>query len=146
MLKPMRKLALGTASVLVIAIGCAATDYGADANNMTSATKMSPASLAADLSSPDKSFRKDDIRWAQVELRFRGLYHGSLDGVLGPETKRAVEQFQKNSGLDQTALLDAKTWEALTGNSEIGEGSSAPSDSDGVGSIRNSTESSDLGR
>jgi peptidoglycan hydrolase-like protein with peptidoglycan-binding domain len=66
--------------------------------------------------------RTNDIRWAQVKLRFRGLYQGSLDGILGPETKRALSRFQKIEGLDRTASLDAQTWEALTGNSAVGEG------------------------
>jgi peptidoglycan hydrolase-like protein with peptidoglycan-binding domain len=67
--------------------------------------------------------RTNDIRWAQVELRVRGLYNGSLDGILGPETKRALSQFQQMNGLGRTASLDAQTWEALTGNSAIVEGS-----------------------
>ena len=38
---------------------------------------------------------KDDIRSAQLELRNMGLYAGSLDGIAGPETKRALDQFQE---------------------------------------------------
>ncbi len=146
MKKLMRKLALGTVSILALGIGCAALDYGANANNIANVTKMSPTLQASDLLSPDNPIRKDDIRWAQVELRYRRLYHGSLDGVLGPETKRAIEQFQQDSGLDQTALLDARTWDALIGNSAIEEGSSAPPSSDDVGSKKNSSPASDLGR
>jgi hypothetical protein len=70
------------------------------------------------------ALRKDDIRWAQVELRDKRLYKGSLDGILGPETKRALGQFQKNNGLGRTASLDAQTWGALTGDPGIGQGSS----------------------
>jgi peptidoglycan hydrolase-like protein with peptidoglycan-binding domain len=32
---------------------------------------------------------------------------------VGPETKRALEQFQKNNGLDRTARLDQQTMVAL---------------------------------
>jgi peptidoglycan hydrolase-like protein with peptidoglycan-binding domain len=71
------------------------------------------------------ALRRDDIRWAQLELRGRGLYKGSLDGILGPETKRALSQFQKINGLEATVSLDAQTWEALT-SPAIGEGSSTP--------------------
>jgi hypothetical protein len=42
------------------------------------------------------ALRRDDIRWAQVELRYRGLYQGSLDGVVGPETKRALSARRAN--------------------------------------------------
>lgn len=54
-----------------------------------------------------------------------GLYGGSLDGIEGPETKRALDQFQRNSGLKRTAMLDPQTLDALVGNPGIGNGSSA---------------------
>ena len=47
---------------------------------------------------------KDDIRWAQIELHNLGLYNGSLDGVIGPETERALLGFQKSNGLEESAL------------------------------------------
>jgi peptidoglycan hydrolase-like protein with peptidoglycan-binding domain len=154
----IRKFALGTGSVLVLGIGAAALDSaldpGADAGNTLSAVSMpsnavgtSAASQASDGLGAEDSLRKDDIRWAQVELRFRGLYNGSLDGVLGPKTKRALAQFQQNNGLGRTALLDAQTWDALTSSSGIAEGSSGmPSDADRSGSNTNSSPASDLGR
>lgn len=103
---------------------------------------QTPDSLRA-----DDSLRKDDIRWAQVELRYRGLYKGSLDGVIGPQTKRALTEFQQNNGLNGTASLDAQTWEALTSSPGIAQGSSSmPSDADRSGSMTNSSPASDLGR
>ena len=95
---------------------------------------MPTASQPSDILGTDNSFRKDDIRWAQVELRFRGLYKGSLDGVLGPKTKLALVQFQRDNGLNRTASLDAQTWEALTGSSGIAQGSSMPPENDSSGS------------
>jgi hypothetical protein len=53
-----------------------------------------------------------------------GLYKGSLDGVVGPESKRGLEQFQKNNGLDRTARLDGQTMVSLLGNIGINQGSS----------------------
>jgi peptidoglycan hydrolase-like protein with peptidoglycan-binding domain len=67
---------------------------------------------------------KDDVRQAQLELRNMGLYKGSLDGVVGPESKRGLEQFQKNNGLDRTARLDGQTMVSLLGNIGINQGSS----------------------
>lgn len=123
----MRKLLLGAASVLALGIAGAALDYSADAGNTVSNASAPPASqtsqplsVAADLS------KKDDTRWAQLELRNMGLYKGSLDGIVGPETKRALAQFQKDYGLQQTATLDPQTMDALTGNPGIGQGSSTP--------------------
>ena len=107
-------------------IGGAALDYAADADNPVNAAAMPPAAQTSDSSLTGDAFRKDDIRWAQVELRGQGLYKGSLDGILGPETKRVLGQFQKNNGLGRTASLDAQTWEALTADPGIGQGSSMP--------------------
>ena len=118
----MRKLILGTASVLALGIGGAALDFAADADDVPNAVGNMPAApgtshhwlTAANLS-------KDDIRWAQVELHNVGLYNGSLDGVVGPETKRALLGFQKSNGLERTATLDQQTADALIGNPGVGQ-------------------------
>ena len=91
----------------------------ATAASMPAAVETSRDALTGD------ALRRDDIRWAQVELRYRGLYQGSLDGIVGPETKRALSEFQKINGLGPSESLDAQTWEALTGSGipAIAEGS-----------------------
>jgi peptidoglycan hydrolase-like protein with peptidoglycan-binding domain len=147
----IRKFVLGSVSVLALGISGTALDSafnsGADAGNTVSAVNMPAASQTLDSLRTNDSLRKDDIRWAQVELRWRGLYKGSLDGVLGPQTKRALTQFQQNSGLNQTASLDAQTWEALTSSPDVAQGSSSmPYDADRSGSMTNSSPASDLGR
>lgn len=143
----MRKLILGTVSVLALGIGGAALDYGADADdavpsaegNMPSQPGTSQSWInAANLS-------KDDVRWAQVELRDLGLYNDSLDGVVGPETKRALAEFQKTNGLKQTATLDQQTADALIGNAGIGQGSSVSPKAAGARSMTNSSGTSDFG-
>ena len=147
MRKLIRKLLLGTAAVLVLGIGGAALDYAADPGNPVNPATMPPDAQTSDSSMTGEAlrkltgeaFRKDVIRRAQVELRDRGLYKGSLDGILGPETKRALGRFQKNNGLGRTALLDAQTWEVLTADPGIGQGSSMPPASERTGG-------SDLGR
>jgi hypothetical protein len=40
-----------------------------------------------------------DVAALQVALRLRSLYAGAIDGLLGPETERAVESFQRTRGL-----------------------------------------------
>jgi peptidoglycan hydrolase-like protein with peptidoglycan-binding domain len=135
----MRKLILGTASVLALGIGGAALDFAADADgvpnpvgNMPSASGSSHHWLSA------ANLSKDDIRWAQVELRTMGLYNGSLDGVVGPETKQALLGFQESNGLERTATLDQQTADALIGNIGVGsEGSSMPPKGAGTGSASN---------
>src|SRR6202035_2651389 len=96
----IRKLILGTASILVLGIGGAALDFSADADNVPNAVETSAPGTshhwinAANLS-------KDDIRWAQVELQDLELYNGgSLDGAVGPEKERALLDFQKSNGIE----------------------------------------------
>jgi Putative peptidoglycan binding domain len=144
----LRKFILGTASVLALGIAGAALDFSADAGDVANASENT-------LSMPETSHHwinaaklsKDDIRWTQAELHYVGLYNGSLDGVIGPETKRALAEFQKNAGLERTATLDQQTADALIGNTGgIGQGSSLPPRNAGVGSVTSSSGTSDFGR
>jgi len=124
----MRKLILATASVLALGIGGAAVDHAANAGNTVpnAGWNMPPASGNSQHLQTAANLSKDDFRQAQLELRNIGLYNGSLDGVVGSKTRRALEQFQKNNGLDRTARLDGQTMVALFGNIGISQGSSMP--------------------
>ena len=73
---------------------------------------------------------KDDIRDAQLELRHSGLYNGSLDGVIGPQTTQALVRFQKDNSLEQTATLDSHTIVTMFGNIGPSQGSSMPPNAD----------------
>ena len=117
----MRKLFLGTASVLALGIGGAAVDFAAYGGDIPNAGP-GPSRHWLDVG----NLSKDDIRWAQVELHYIGLYNGSLDGVVGLETTRALLTFQKTNGLQQTAKLDQQTADAIVGDTGVGEGSSRP--------------------
>src|SRR4051812_9515547 len=88
---------------------------------------------------------KDEIRWAQVELHDLGLYNGSLDGGVGPETERALLHFQKSNGLERTGTLDQQTTDALLGHSSVGQGSSMPPKGAEAASMINSSGTSDFG-
>jgi peptidoglycan hydrolase-like protein with peptidoglycan-binding domain len=141
----MRKLILGTASVLALGIGGAALDFSADADGVSNAVSNMPSAAGAAhhlLNAANLS--KDDVRWAQVKLHMIGLYNGSLDGVIGPETKQALLAFQEGNDLDRTATLDQQTADALIGNAGVGEGSSMPDGARG-GSVTNSAGTSDFG-
>lgn len=117
----IRKLILGTTSVLALGIGGAALDLVANADDSASSAPKPPHHWidATNLS-------KDDIRWVQVELHTIGLYNDSLDGVVGPETKRALLEFQGNNGLDRTAALDQPTADVLLGHTGVGQVSGMP--------------------
>lgn len=138
-----RKLILGTASILALGIGGAALDFAADADDVPNVVGNTPSTPQAShqwINAANLS--KDDVRWAQVELHTMGLYGGSLDGVVGPETKRALAEFQKTNGLKRTATLDQQTADALVGNG-IGQGSSL-SPTSAAGSMTNSSGTSDF--
>jgi peptidoglycan hydrolase-like protein with peptidoglycan-binding domain len=121
----MRKLIFATASVLALGIGGAAANAG---NTVPNARWNMPTvpGTSQQLQTAANLSKKDDFRQAQLELRNMGLYNGSLDGVLGPGTKRALDLFQKDKGLDRTATLDQQTMVALFGNIGISQGSSMP--------------------
>jgi peptidoglycan hydrolase-like protein with peptidoglycan-binding domain len=56
------------------------------------------------------------IRAAQQQLKYSGLYDGSVDGKMGSETQRALRQFQQRHGLRQSGALDGRTMTALQGD------------------------------
>jgi len=142
----MRKLILGTASVLALGIGGAALDFAADADDVSNAAgTMSSAPGTSHHWVNAAKPSKDDIRWAQVELHVIGLYNGSLDGVIGPETNQALLMFQKSNDLARTATLDQQTADALIGNTDVGQGSSMLPRGAAAGSMTNSSGTSDFG-
>jgi hypothetical protein len=46
--------------------------------------------------------------------------------VIGPQTKQALVQLQKDNGLEQTGTLDGRTMVMMFGNIGTSEGSSMP--------------------
>ena len=140
----IKKLILGTASVLALGIGGAALDFAADADDASNVVGNMPSTPGtAHHSINAVNLSKDDVRWAQLELRNMGLYDGSLDGVVGPETKRALLRFQQSNGLARTAELDQQTADALVNDAGIGQGSTLPPK--GAGAKGTSSGTSDLG-
>jgi peptidoglycan hydrolase-like protein with peptidoglycan-binding domain len=48
---------------------------------------------------PISGSQKEEV---QQELKRAGLYRGDVDGIFGPETRRAIAEFQRQHGLSQT--------------------------------------------
>lgn len=70
----------------------------------------------------DTEFEEGDVavgvRELQFFLAFLSLYNSAIpeptvDGVFGPETRRAVEAFQSIYGLPVTGVVDTATWDPL---------------------------------
>jgi hypothetical protein len=66
--------------------------------------------LAADQEPADRDER---IRRAQQQLQVEGFYPGTIDGMLGPQTRTALRDYQARHGLPTTGKLDAATRKAL---------------------------------
>lgn len=57
-----------------------------------------------------------NVRWAQYLLVRRTLSFTQIDGIFGPVTKTAVEQFQEDSKLAIDGIVGPATWTALGGD------------------------------
>lgn len=53
------------------------------------------------------------IRDVQVQLRSRGFDPGKIDGRMGPDTRRAIEAFQRANGLSVDGVVGDRTTAAL---------------------------------
>jgi len=49
----------------------------------------------------------------QARLAELGYYHGEIDGVFGPETRRALLRYQRDQGLPQTGYVSDNTLRTL---------------------------------
>lgn len=49
----------------------------------------------------------------QTALKNAGLYQGSIDGKIGPASKRAIQEFQTAHGLKVDGKVGPQTWAAL---------------------------------
>jgi peptidoglycan hydrolase-like protein with peptidoglycan-binding domain len=56
------------------------------------------------------------VRWAQYLLVRRTLSYKQIDGIFGPVTKAAVEQFQLDGHLTVDGIVGPATWAALGGD------------------------------
>jgi lysozyme family protein len=49
----------------------------------------------------------------QTDLTRRGYYAGQVDGVIGPETRNAIREFQRDNGLQVTGDINSQLVQAL---------------------------------
>jgi peptidoglycan hydrolase-like protein with peptidoglycan-binding domain len=75
-------------------------------NNSTS------VNISNEISQPETTYSQE-IYDAQIILKNLGLYLSSLDGINGPQTKRAVKEFQTKAGLVSDGVIGSKTKAAL---------------------------------
>lgn len=53
------------------------------------------------------------VRESQKILKHAGFEPGSVDGMMGTQTRKAIREFQKKEGLRPTGKIDSKTQSAL---------------------------------
>jgi hypothetical protein len=77
--------------------------------------------------SQSERWAAQDVKKAQEALKDKGHNPGSMDGVIGPQTRQAIRAFQNANGLKATGRLDTETAEKL----EIKKGSASGASSEG---------------
>jgi peptidoglycan hydrolase-like protein with peptidoglycan-binding domain len=101
----MRRLILTTASVIALGAGLTFAGTGpAEAWSHHSAAHSRATHVS-----------RAEIRDIQQKLQADNFYHGKIDGMMGPRTRRALAEYQKQNGLRVTANLDRQTRDSLLG-------------------------------
>lgn len=57
--------------------------------------------------------RGEEVRRIQAKLKEQGYYQGSVDGIYGKETEKAVKAFQKKNGLTTDGVAGTNTLQKL---------------------------------
>ena len=78
-------------------------------NIHVSAPEVIPA-VGEDAASRKNSYQLTDIQRALTKA---GFNLGSIDGKMGPKTKKAIQAFQREHNLTVDGIVGAKTWEKL---------------------------------
>jgi peptidoglycan hydrolase-like protein with peptidoglycan-binding domain len=118
----MKRFLLVTASTLALVTGGAAFGPALAQTYQHSSSAMNSANA------------QDNLRFAQQELQERGYYKGPIDGIMGPQTKAALQRFQQDNKLRVTAGLDQQTLDVLKGGemNKSGQASSGTSSTGGA--------------
>ncbi|MEW5894908.1 MAG: peptidoglycan-binding protein [Candidatus Omnitrophota bacterium] len=64
--------------------------------------------------------RNENVARVQLRLKLFGYAIGNVDGVLGSNTRNAIEKFQEDNGLTTSRFIDYATWKQLMIFDELG--------------------------
>jgi peptidoglycan hydrolase-like protein with peptidoglycan-binding domain len=132
----LKRLMLAT-SVVALSLSGAAFAAGTSGSMQPSGSASGTSSTHESMSnsSMGAGVSHSDVTQAQTALKEKGLYSGPIDGRIGPKTRQAISQFQRQNGLKQTAQLDSRTMSELQGGGGTsGSGATAPSNASPSGS------------
>ena len=86
--------------------------------------------IAEDVLTLKQGSRGETVKKIQQKLKRWGYYSGSVDGIFGAQTRKAVELFQKRNGLYVDGIVGKRTLQAL--GISTSSSSSSSSSSTGV--------------
>jgi hypothetical protein len=102
-------------------IGTGASGYNQGMNTNTGMSGMTGSSQWG-----GRMSQRGEVQEIQQRLQADNLYSGKIDGRMGPETRKALRDYQQKNGLRVTARLDRQTLDSILGNGATGQGSSMP--------------------
>lgn len=73
--------------------------------------RPAPVTPSSSMTSAEKL--KLQVMRVQIELTSRGFYSGNIDGVLGPNTRKAITRFQAQKKLTPSGTMTTDTLNAL---------------------------------
>ena len=88
----------------------------------TEAGQTAVAGQEAQVSDLISSYESLTVEQQQAALKAAGLYQGKIDGILGPQTKKSIEDFQMQNELVVDGKVDLKTWERLKAYADKAQG------------------------
>jgi hypothetical protein len=110
------------ASALLGLAGCSALGMGGSSQQAAATPPPAPAPAPAPAPPPAPTMSPqqaehshDTVSSVQTALQQDGEYHGKVDGVWGPMTRRAVMAYQRKNNMQPTGQLDGQTLQALNG-------------------------------
>lgn len=105
-------------AVAVVAAGCSSGTTTASTTTSTTTSSSSTSTTAT--TTPAGHLTTAEIQTMQQDLKKVGCYRGAVDGIIGPETTRAVKDFQSASHLTVDGVYGPNTEGLLTAAASAG--------------------------
>jgi hypothetical protein len=93
----------------LVALRKASTEAIASRKKNTEPTGVGKRTPVGGPASPATALKKPDIMRVQESLHEKGYYNGSIDGIIGPMTRKALREYQKAENLPISGQLDVQT-------------------------------------
>lgn len=87
------------------------------------AQKTSKKKAAAGAVAKSGKYATRDVQHA---LKNAGFYEGAVDGKSGPQTRAAIQEFQRVHGLKDDGVVGRQTWAKLSGYTDLSGSGAAP--------------------